>query len=73
MCDCKVCKEYKIFQKYIKDLPESHIDYFESLHERLINLEEDNSYYKALLEGSWPESDKVIEKWRKRYANRKIS
>ena len=73
MCDCEICEQNRIFRSHLEGLTESQVEFFEGLHEQFLNLAEDNSYYKALLEGSWPESDKVIENWRKRYAKRKIS
>ena len=66
MFDCQVCQDSRIFRTYLKGLTESQIDYFQSLYEKLLEAEEDNSYYKALLDGTWPNADKVIENWRKR-------
>lgn len=50
----------------LEGLNESQKDYFVGLHDSMLNIMEDNSYYKALLDGTWPNADKVIANWRKR-------
>lgn len=66
MCDCQVCTENRYFMTQLEGLTESQKEYFEGLHDSMLNTMEDNSYYKALLDGTWPNADKVIENWRKR-------
>lgn len=69
MCDCEVCQQSRAFYKYLDTVPAESRDYFVNLYDALLEAEEDRCYYRALLDGSWPDADKVIENWRKRKNN----
>lgn len=66
-CSCDVCKDIA----HYKSIKDSHnIDivhrYMEEIYERLIEVEFDLDYYKALVRGTYPNADEVIAKVRRK-------
>lgn len=70
MCNCDVCKDISIFHTHLAQIPESEREYFDSLYERILELEMDNDYYRCLVDGTWPEADRVIATRRAREKKR---
>lgn len=52
MCDCDVCDRHKDLRS--REVPEDVID-------ALFDAEFDVSYYKAILDGSWPTARAILE------------
>lgn len=58
MCECEVCKYGRLVMANLTDLPEPQKMFFENMYERLCHAENDVAYYKAKLNGDWPEIGK---------------
>lgn len=61
MCDCNLCQRDAAFRAQIEQLPTAQRAYFESMYEQLQNVEMDLSYCCAVMDGSWPNADEVLQ------------
>lgn len=68
MCDCHVCQRHRSVQAQLDQLPQPQRAFFESLLDTLDNVEMDRDYYRAILDGSWPDADRVLAGFRARHA-----
>lgn len=60
MCECEVCKYGRLVQENLANLPETQKSFFENMYERMCYAEQDVSYYKAVLAGTWPNAKKLL-------------
>ena len=60
MCECEVCKYGRLVQENLGNLPETQKVFFEDMYERMCYAEQDVSYYKAVLAGTWPNAKKLL-------------
>ena len=60
MCECAVCKYGRLVQENLANLPEPLKVFFEDMYERMCYAEQDVSYYKAVLAGTWPNAKKLL-------------
>lgn len=60
MCECAVCKYGRLVQENLANLPEPQKVFFEDMYERMCYAEQDVSYYKAVLVGTWPNAKKLL-------------
>ena len=58
MCECEVCKYGRLVQENLANLPEPQRAFFDNMYERLCHAEDDAAYYRAKLNGDWPEIGK---------------
>lgn len=65
-CSCDVCKQSITFREHLDRIPAELHEYFQELYDVLIHAQFDNDYYKAIIDGSWPEADLIIDRARKR-------
>ena len=59
-CNCEICQYTDEFYTNLKDIPLEHQKFFEDLFMRYQSECLDNDVNKAIIEGSWPDSDKII-------------
>jgi hypothetical protein len=59
-CECRLCQRTRQFRDAIGRVPEQDKKFWEETFEALFNVEFDRDYYQAIVNGSWPNSDKVI-------------
>jgi hypothetical protein len=64
MCDCNLCQRDAAFRVQVEQLPMEQRAYFESMYEQLQNVEMDLSYCCAVMDGSWPNADEVLQHMR---------
>lgn len=62
-CKCDVCKDVSEFRKQLGEMPEDGREYWEGLYDRWMNVEQDLDWYKAVADGSWPDSVSILEGW----------
>jgi len=69
MCDCTVCQRLDEYEEHLKKIedPEER-KFWDELCEQYESLDFELDYYKAIVDGSWPNADKVIEAHRGRKA-----
>ncbi len=60
-CDCQFCIDYKRFNIVLPLVPEEHREWFESIFDVLWNTQEELDYKNCILDGSWPQSVKILE------------
>lgn len=67
MCDCDFCKWAKEFDERLKNIvDEGDRSFFEDLADRYLDAEMSRDYYKAIVQNKWPDSDQIIERYRKK-------
>ena len=64
VCDCNFCKRNQQFKEALGRVPEQDKKFWENFYEKLFYTEDNLNYYKALVCGCWPESDKTIHNFR---------
>ena len=60
MCECEVCKYGRHVEENLASLPADQKAFFEDMYERMSYSEENVSYYKAVLAGTWPNAKKLL-------------
>lgn len=63
-CNCELCVRNRGISEEIERLPEANREYFRVLLDGLLETEADLDYYKAIVDGSWPDSDEIIARKR---------
>lgn len=64
MCDCRVCLDYREFEKQIALLPASNQHYFRQLYEAMSEAQADGDYHQAIVKNQWPDGDKILAQYR---------
>ncbi len=59
-CTCQFCIDYKRFKEVLPTIPAEHREWFESVFDGRWNAEEELSYKKAILDGTWPDSVEIL-------------
>jgi hypothetical protein len=59
-CQCQICHRNRQFKEVIERVPAQDKEFWKAIFDRLFNVENDRDYYKAVVEGTWPNADKVI-------------
>lgn len=67
MCDCRLCKRSREVRAALERIPEQEREFWSRLHEGLFETEADLEYYKAIVDGTWPNADEVIANHRKKH------
>lgn len=65
-CPCSVCQRHTAFEKQLEGLPADKAEFFREVKDAADHVEMDRNYYRALLDGSWPNADAVIVGFRAR-------
>ena len=63
-CQCEFCKYHEIFKGKIKSLSEEDRDFFNALLDSYIELHEENEFNISVLNGTYPDADKLIARQR---------
>ena len=69
-CACKLCQRNAEVEQRLAKLPASERDYWEGIYELLLHVEMDLNHHQALVDGSWPDADLVIQGIRERCEQR---
>jgi len=65
-CTCPLCQRIRKIRKVMAASKGEMYAFLLELAEELAHVEMDRDYYKSIVEGSWPQADKIIENARKR-------
>jgi hypothetical protein len=63
-CHCSLCIRTREFREALEKLPASDRMFWTDIYSHLFHAEADRDYYKAIVEGSWPNADEIISKHR---------
>jgi hypothetical protein len=63
-CNCAICQRSQQFQEALKLVPETDKQFWKDLFSLLYDVEMDRDYYRAIVDGSWPNADEVIHQRR---------
>lgn len=55
-CDCQICRRHRVFRRELKKLPAARRAFWACLYDQLNGSEMDADYYRALVEGKWPDA-----------------
>lgn len=72
-CQCALCKRTAEFNARTKNLSADALTLIQELQDLLDDAEMTRDYYRALAEGSWPDSDAVIASIRKKFQEKQAS
>ncbi len=64
MCNCRVCTYGREVQEQLAKLPDEQRTFFEDMYDRLIGEEDQSNYYQAIVDGSWPQSEEILARYR---------
>lgn len=59
-CECDLCQRIRAVNAKIAELPEAKRDYFDNMHDVMLNMEFDLDYYKAIMSGKWPQGKEIL-------------
>ncbi len=60
-CNCIMCVRIRSIEYKISMLPDEHQEYFTNWIDSMLEVEFDNDYYKAVMNGTWPGAREVLE------------
>lgn len=63
-CNCKLCLRTQQFRLSLEKVPESEREFWSNIYSDLFHVEVDRDYYKAIVEGTWPDADQIINRHR---------
>jgi hypothetical protein len=63
-CNCLICMRHAAFVRALSEIPEDGRRFWEHIYDQLNGAEFDADYYRAIVEGTWPDADKVIHQSR---------
>ena len=72
MCECEVCQLSRKVHEKLELLPEDQRAFWEEMYDALVHAEFDRDYYRSVIDGSWPNSDLVIERVRTHRASKDV-
>lgn len=59
-CECKVCVQMRAMETNLATLNPEQRSFFEAIYDDLVHASDERDYYRALVDGSWPNADEVI-------------
>lgn len=65
-CACDLCERNNTVADALARLPVSERDFWAGIYEDLSTAEMDRDWANAIIDGSWPDADEVIERARDR-------
>ena len=64
-CNCRICEQSREFYKHMDILKAARLgafaEFFEDIYSELAHVQMDNAVNKAIIDGSWPDADQIIE------------
>ena len=60
-CKCRTCDRIREFHVRLQSVPAESKEYFSDVFNLLLETQEDVSYYRAILDGSWPNAKEVLD------------
>lgn len=73
-CQCQVCYFSRLVNAEIQKLEDPDAqNFFLNLYDMLIHSEMDKDFYKAIVEGDWPDADDLIKRRRERKSNANVN
>lgn len=60
-CECDVCKRAIEFRRRLELIPDAEREYWSGIFMDLEGAELDRDVNRAVIDGSWPDADKIIE------------
>lgn len=73
VCGCESCKRsnrIKVLMDFLKQSGRTDfMKLMEEINTELIHAEFDRDHYKSIIDGSWPNSDEMIKKYRGKCAH----
>lgn len=70
MCECALCKRNLAVVEQLKALPDSQRKFWEEMYDILLHTELDLDWNQAIVNGSWPDADRIIESRREQVRER---
>lgn len=62
-CSCEICKDISSWTDAIKsDDVKARLEIFSELFERLETAETDVTYFRSIMDGSWPQSEHILQR-----------
>ena len=69
-CQCQVCCFSRFVTKQLEKIDDETTRlFFRNLYDLYIEAEMDKDYYKAIVDGQWPNADELIQKRRNKGKN----
>lgn len=69
-CQCQVCCFSRFVTKQLENIDDETTKlFFRNLYDLYIEAEMDKDYYKAIVDGKWPNADELIKKRREKLSN----
>jgi hypothetical protein len=69
-CECQVCYFSRLVNAEIQKLEDPDAqNFFMNMYDMLVHAEMDKDYYKAIVDGQWPNADELIKKRREKLQN----
>lgn len=65
-CECKLCARTRQFRLALEKIPEQEREFWSNLYNHLFDIEVDRDYYKAIVDGTWPNADQIIGHYRQK-------
>ncbi len=62
-CQCDWCKWYAEYKVIIETVPPETKAFFENMANHIVSVEEDLSYYKAIVENTWPDAHRILGRY----------
>ena len=71
MCNCQTCKDLRRWKSVIIQGSESErLEVYDEMFERIELAETDLSYFKAIMDGTWPSGKQLLELALEKYNNK---
>ena len=68
MCDCPVCFKINLLDEHLAKIEDEDVKkFFINLSESYISIETDRDYYKAIIQGVYPDADTRFKEIRAAY------
>lgn len=60
-CTCAVCVRHNAMLKHMETMTEAQKVFFMEMYEDLVQAENDAAHTSAILQGSWPNAEEILE------------
>lgn len=69
-CQCQVCCFSRFVGKQLEKIEDENAKlFFQNLYDLYIETEMDRDYYKAIIDGHWPQADEIIKNRREKLSS----
>lgn len=62
--DCPICQRTRLFRQALERVPEQDKEFWDGIFDALFHADSDRDYWRSIVDGSWPNADDVIAKYR---------